>query len=91
MPAQRPLGLGSCLHGSAGAREDVEEGVTLRVDLFAAVPRKRLPQDPPMLGQHVAVAIAELFEQPRGALDVREQEGDGAAVELSRKATPTSG
>jgi hypothetical protein len=44
----------------------------------------RLPQDPVVVGECFAVAIAQLLEQAGGALDIREQEGDSAARELAR-------
>jgi hypothetical protein len=88
MTVERPLGVGGGLSGGACAREDVEERVALGVDLFAPVARERLAQDAPMLGEDLAVAIAELLEQLGRAFDVREQEGDRAAVELSRVASP---
>jgi hypothetical protein len=87
--AQRALCLGGGLRGRAGAREDVEEGVALRLDLFAAVSCECLAEDAPMLGQRLAVALAQLREQPRRAFDVREQEGNGAALNVSRTASPS--
>ena len=36
-----------------------------------------------VLGQHVGVAIAELLEQLRRALDVGEEERDGAGREVA--------
>jgi len=31
---------------------------------------------PPVVSQHMSVAIAKVLEEARGALDVREEEGD---------------
>jgi hypothetical protein len=55
--------------------EGDKERVALRVDRD-----ERLTQQAMVIGHQLAVAIsAEILEQPRRALDVREQEGDGAA------------
>ena len=88
VPAQRPLRGGGGFRGGTGAREDVEERVALRVDLLSTVVRERPTQNAAMLGQRLAVAIAQLSEQPSRPFDVREQEGDRAAVEFSRVASP---
>src|SRR5262249_47794145 len=63
------------------AREREEERVALCVDLLAARFRQALAQDAPLLSQHVRVAVAELAEEGRRPLDVREQECDCAAWE----------
>ena len=62
----------------AGAREDVEEGVALRVDLLAAVPRERIAHEPPVVLQRRRIPVAQLSDESRRPLHVREQEGDGA-------------
>ena len=60
-------------------REGEEEGVALRVDLDAAVASARLADDAAVLGERLRVGLgAELVQQPRRALDVGEEEGDGA-------------
>ncbi len=80
----RPVGQGvlplACrLHGVRRARERVEEGVSLRVHLHAAVARERLAKRPAVPSEQARVAIsADLVEQPRRSLHVREQERDGA-------------
>jgi hypothetical protein len=38
-----------------------------------------------VLGQHPRVPVAQLFEQPRRSLDIREEERDGPSRELSHK------
>ena len=63
--------------GLASGWEGDEERVTLRVHLVSASLRERLAQQPTMLVEHPLVAIAELQQQPRRALDVREQERHG--------------
>jgi hypothetical protein len=65
-----------------GACECDEERVTLRVDLDTAMPLKRVPQQPAMVGEGRCVVRAELVQQPGGSLDVGEQEGDGALGSL---------
>jgi hypothetical protein len=67
-----------------GAGEGEEERVSLTVDLAALTLLCGCPQDAPLLGQNRAVALPQLFEQPRRPLDVRKQEGDRAAVKLRR-------
>ena len=67
----------------ARPREGDEEGVALRVDLVPAVRRERLAEEPPVILEHRGVPLgAEVPQQPRRALDVREQEGDGPARPL---------
>ena len=73
------LGVDGRGDGVARAREREEEGVALRVDLDAAVLREALAHQPPVVGEDVGVAVAELLQQARRALDVGEDEGDGAA------------
>jgi hypothetical protein len=64
-------------------RERVKEGVPLCVDLHAAVPGERPPQQPPVLGERLLVRLrAQLVQQARRTLDVGEQEGDRAARKL---------
>jgi hypothetical protein len=46
-----------------------------------AVPGERLAQEAVVLGQHVRVPLAQLAQQARGAFDVSEHKGDGAARE----------
>jgi hypothetical protein len=79
---QRVLRVHSAVHCVARAPEGDEEGVALRVDLVAVMRGERRPQDPLVLGEHLLVAVAERLHQPRGALDVGEEEGDRAAREL---------
>ena len=70
-------------NGFGGARKRDEEGVPLRVDLDARVLREGIPQNPPVLGEEVGVCRPVLLEEPRRALDVGEEEGDGATRELA--------
>jgi hypothetical protein len=67
--------------GSPSERD--EEGVALGVDLYAVVPLEGVAQHAPVLGERLRVGVAELVHQPRRALDVGEEEGDGAGRELA--------
>ena len=66
----------------ARAGEDVEAGVPLGVHLLAPVRSERLAQQPTVLGEDRAVAVAQLLQQVRGTLDVAEEERHGAGREL---------
>ena len=59
-------------------RERDEEGVALRVDLVSAVSAEGRAKQPLMIGQHAAVAVAEVLDEPCGPFDVAEEEGDSA-------------
>ena len=67
-------------------RERDEERVPLRVDLDAAVLCERVAHHTPVLGQQLRIPLAELVQQPRRALDVREQERHRAGRQLSAHA-----
>ena len=69
------------------AAEREEEPVALRVDLTTLARLSRLPEDAPVLTEHSSISVAEPYEQPCRAFDVREQEGDSALVQLGSKAT----
>ena len=59
--------------------EGEEERVALGVDLGSASLRASVAHDPPVLGERCGVALgAELVESLRRALDVGEEERDGA-------------
>jgi hypothetical protein len=59
-----------------------EERIALRVDLYTAVTSERVPQQAPVLGEHVGVIIAELLQQARRPFDVAEQKCDSAGREV---------
>ena len=69
--------------GCRRRRERNEEGVALRIDLDPVLLRTNFPHDPPMLGERVRVRLgAERVQEPRRALDVGEEEGDGAGRQV---------
>ncbi len=81
----RPLGGG--VQGPRRGGECDEEGVALRVHFRAAVTLESSAQDAAMLGQGLLVALCSQLVQEHGrSLDVREEEGDGAGGEISRRA-----
>ena len=65
-------------HAVAGAAERGEERVALGVDLVAVPDAELLPQDAAMFRKEVGVLASQSFEESGRALDVREEEGDGA-------------
>jgi len=80
---ERSLPLGRGLERLRGGGKDVEERVTLRVHLHAAVTDERFAQQSSVPGQRLPVALGtKLVQQPGRALHVREQEGDGARRKL---------
>ena len=79
---ERVARVGGRGHGVRCARERDEERVALRVDLDAVVSRERISQGAAVLGEELGVAGSVLLEKPRRALDVGEQERDGAGRKL---------
>ena len=69
-------------NGVSGAGERDEEGIALGVHFDALVSRERLPQDSSMLVEQIGVAPPVLLQESCRALDVREEEGDGAGRQL---------
>ena len=82
---ERPLGVGRSTQRVGRAREGDKERVALRVDLDAAVSGEGVAQDPTVLSENAGVGVAELVKEPRRALDVGEEEGDGAGRELTHR------
>ena len=70
---------GKCV-GCLGKRD--EERITLRVHLNTSMADECLTQRAPVLGERLGIAIAQLVEQPRRPLDVREEEGHGPGGQL---------
>jgi hypothetical protein len=84
---QRPLrGYGRC-DRIAGPRERDEEGVALRVDLVALELLERRSEQASVRRQDVAVALAELPQQPRRPLDIGEEERDRSGRAVSHVVT----
>ena len=86
--ADRPIGQASlCVRGRGGrvrsARERHEERVALCVDLDATVGRAGRAHDPTMIVECGAVPVAELVQQRRRALDVREEKCHHSSRELA--------
>jgi hypothetical protein len=77
-----PLRVHDSRDGIVGALEGQEEAISLRFDLDTSVAFDGFTNTAPVLLQHVAVPIAELLQQTRRSLDVREDQCDGAAREL---------
>ena len=75
---ERALDLGGRRDGVVRRGERDEERVALRVDLEAAMPVDRVPQEVAVRREQAGVDVAETPEQPGRALDVGEQEGDRA-------------
>jgi hypothetical protein len=72
-----------CGDGGLGASKRDEERVTLGVDLTAVVLAERLAQDSPMLVEGLPVQFAaQSLEQLGGALNICEEESDGAYRQL---------
>jgi hypothetical protein len=74
--------LRGCCDGLGGAGEGDEEGIALGIHLGPTLRRKRRPQQCLVLSQHPRVVVAKALEELGAALDVGEQEGNGATGEL---------
>jgi hypothetical protein len=74
-----PLRRQRCGDGVLRATKDDEEGVSLGIDLAAAVLGEERTEEVVMLPQQVRVVLAETLQEPRRPFDVGEEEGDGAA------------
>jgi hypothetical protein len=58
---------------TGGGREGDEKRISLRINLNAALPLERLPQDSPMFGQpRCVLRLPDLVQEPRRTLNVRE-------------------
>ena len=73
----------------AGRLERGEELVAPRVDDDAALGRDRVADGRPDAPEHVAPVLAEIGSEPRRALDVDAEEGDGAGREGRHGANAT--
>jgi hypothetical protein len=71
--------------GGYGVRctgEGGEAGIALGVDLDPTMVSEGLSEDPPVLGQHLSIVLAQMLQQLSRALDVGEQERDRAAGKI---------
>jgi len=82
---ERLLGFGRCGDRGTGVHEYREELVAVDVDLQPAVARDGLAQEPPLLGEQLRVLLSGLMHKPRGALDVGEEERNGARRERAHE------
>jgi hypothetical protein len=69
------------------AREGVEEGVPLRVDLLPSRLLEGRPEETLVLREDIAEPIAQLLEQTCRALDVCEEESDRSSREVAHQAS----
>ena len=80
---ERLLRLRSRAHSRARIGEGEVEGVALHLHLDPATGDEGLPEQSAVVLERAHVGfLAELLEQPRRALDVREEQGDRAARKL---------
>src|SRR5581483_8825014 len=73
---QRPLRRDRGVDGVSRTPERDEERVALAVELAAAARRPGLPEQALVVGDHLAVPVAELAEESGRSLDVAEEEGE---------------
>ena len=84
---QLSLSVGRCGHGVSSRLERGEERIALRVDDAALVRRDCGAQETLVVGEHLVVAVvAELLQQRRRPLDVREEKGDCACRQVLHSA-----
>ena len=79
---QRRLGGSGSLGRLTGAGEGHEERLRLAVDHHSLVGVERLFQQTAVLSDHLLVSLAETVLQLRGALNVGEEQSDGAVREF---------
>lgn len=82
MSGEGALGLRDCLGCLTSILEDHEELVATMVDDVSGAALHRLAEEPPVVGEHDRVAVAELADELRGALDVGEDECDRSMGEI---------
>ena len=82
MRSECPLSGGGCRRGFDGAREGNEERVSLCAEFDTAVRRERFAKDAVVLAEDSWPAIREALGEARRALDVREEQRDGARRQL---------
>src|SRR5438067_349006 len=79
VPGQGMLGGNHRLGSIGGTGEDHKEGVALGAQLDAVVGCNRVAHQAALVVQDASPVVPKFLEQSGGALDVREQEGDGPA------------
>jgi hypothetical protein len=82
MAFEGALSVDRARHRVARARERHEERVSLRIDLAAAMCLEALAEDPLVVGQQLAVPVAEPLDELRRSLDVGEEQRDRARWKL---------
>jgi hypothetical protein len=82
---ERPLRGGGGAERVTGAPERDEEGVALGPHLLAAVLGEGGAHERPVIGEQLRIAVAQPPQQPRRALDVAEEEGEGPALKLGQR------
>jgi hypothetical protein len=88
---ERLCDLGCSRERSRCGRKRDEERVALRVHLDATIHGAGIANNAPVLRKRPRVLLyAGVVEQPGRALDVREEEGDGACREAAHRATMTA-
>src|SRR5205823_5522381 len=88
MASQGALRSDRCGDSISGTGESDEEGIALRVDLAAAILLEGMTQQASALRQHAGIALAQLLEQLRGALDIREEEGERSRWKMTHGGPP---
>ena len=86
MGAQASLGCHRRLDSPHRAAEDHEEGIALGADLDPATLFGGSANDRGVFFPDPGVSITELLQQPGGAFDVREEEGDRPGRQLCHSA-----
>jgi hypothetical protein len=83
-PRKRTLSVLGSRHRIGSTAERNKERITLRIHLDPVVRRKRGTQTAAMLVQRIAVTVAELLQQPCGALYIREEQRDDTRGKIPR-------
>ena len=84
MARERALRINGGADGVLRLPKGNEERVPLGVDLVPAGVLERGSQQPLVVGHHLRVAVSQPSQQLSRALDVREEESDGACWKLRR-------
>ena len=88
VPGRAPLGIRRRQHGRARIGEGEVKGVAVHLHLDPAMSGDRLAEEAAVVLERPHVdLLAEILQQPRGALDIREDKGDRAARKLRHHQT----